>query len=579
MKTKRVLGALSVFSLATAFGVFTPGVYADSAICEAESTDNICTASTMKQLELGLANSNVSTINISGVIVFSGEENTKVLEINKEINGQNGYDMFHVEDGADLTLRGSGTLNAGRYGAIADGANLTIDGVTINATKNSSYGVYAKNNGCVTMKSGQVNADYAAFAGNNSTGEMNFYIEGGVLHSNRYPAIYMPGQVNLVMSGGTLDGGVVARMGQIIIEGGTINAQSNPVAGDGLDVNYGSMPSMSGEAISLVGGSYKSTATTFGNDMNVTIDGDNVKVNGDIVLYDLGNTANGYEQNINVEIKNGTFTGFKTKFTEEEIGFTLKSGYTAGLNDSAGRIKVEISGGKYATEPAAEVIVDNSEAEEEDGVYVIYPKDVDWAEEGFIETDASHDDQLDAIVAFDKSLIADRKASLSATLVDPGTLTLDKNKGGELIRAFDITMLDRYNNEIPVHDNHLAVVIGFDEGIYDLLTSYDELYVAYFDAQGQEKERYDLTLEESAVIFETTHLSTYGIVGVDNDEIVAEETATEIDSTNTPNTGSVTSAGASAHNNTAIITASVVGILTSIVSFSILYKRIVINKK
>lgn len=582
MKAKRTLRALSAAVLFAGSGVLAPGVFADTAICGVEVTDDVCTASTIEQLELGLANSNVSTINTSGVIVFSGEGNTKTLVINKDINGQSGYDMFHVEDGANLTLRGNGTLNSGRYGAVADGADLIIDGVTINATTTGSYGVFAKDNGHVTIQSGQVNADYAAFAGNNTTGDMNFYIEGGILHSNRYPAIYMPGQVDLVIRGGTLDGGIVARMGQIMIEGGTINAQSNPVAGDGLDVNYNGMPSMAGEAITLIGGSYKSTTTEFGNDMNVTIDGDNVKVNGDIALYDLGNTATGYEQDIDVIINRGTFTSFTTKFTEGEIGFSLNSGYTAGLNNAFGRVNVEISGGNYTVEPAAEDIIPENEAElnEETGVYEILPKQIDWAEEGFIETNTSFDDQLDVIVEFGEELIADRKASLSAILIYPDTLTLDESKGGELLNTVDITMFDRDGAQVDVRDNHLSIIIGgIDEETRSILTSYDKLYVVYFNNQGQEEERYLATLEGNELIFETTHLSTYGVVGVnETSEEGTEEEASAAASPSAPDTGTMTAVGASAYS-AVIITALVMAVLTSIVSFCFLYKRLVVDKK
>ena len=52
---------------------------------------------------------------------------------------------------------------------------------------------------------------------------MNFTVNGGTLTAKYGPAIYMPGQVNLTITDGTLNGGISLRMGQVDISGGTIN--------------------------------------------------------------------------------------------------------------------------------------------------------------------------------------------------------------------------------------------------------------------------------------------------------------------------------------------------------------------
>lgn len=560
MAKNRIACALSAAALIAGSGIYTPAVWADGDGPE-------CTAADLSELQACL-DSEAVTIATTSTIVVTGEGNNITLNTSgKAIYGAAGLDMFNVEDGAELTFIGNGTISAGRYFAVADGAGLTIDGPTITATNNTCYGVYAKDNGRVTMESGSVTADYAAFAGNNTTGDMNFYINGGLLASNRYPAIYMPGQVDLVMRGGTLDGGIVARMGQIKIEDGTINYQSTPVTNDGIDQNYSSMPSVANEAITLLAGSYKSDNTEYGNDMNVTISGYNTKINGDIVLYDLGNTATGYEQNVNIKIEEGHLTGFKTKYTEEEIGFTLRSGYAAGLNNAADRINVEITGGQYTTEPAEEDIVPGYETEyyEEDGVYEILPKQIDYSN-WFVESFPEEEGDIAAFVEFgEHELIADRKASLSVTVVDADELTLTGE--GELIGAIDISMVDRNQQVIEVSNNELRVAIELDEETYNEFSEYDKLYAVYFNEDGEEVERFEITLEKEEgeeytwywLWFETPHLSTYGVVGV-NEEAAA------------PDTGVVTAAGASAMS-AALVTSIAVGLLTSIISFAYLIRR------
>ena len=587
MSKHKLACALSATALFAGGSLIAPlAARADGDICTADFEAATCIATNLEELELGLLSSNHATdIEIPNGIVVSGESVDKTLVIDKNLTGTNNKEnIFYVSDGAKLTLRGHGSIHAARYGAQVDGADLTIDGVEIVAINNAAYGVFALNNGRVTMESGSVYADYAAFAGNNTTGDMNFYVNGGMLVSERYPAIYMPGQVDLVVRGGTIDGGIVARMGQIVIEGGTINTQSTPVDGDGLNVNYNGMPSMSNnEAVTLVAGSYKSTTTEHGNDMNVTIDGDNVRINGDVVLYDLGNTADGYEQNVNVVISNGRLGGFVTKFTEDEIGFALKSGYTAGLNYENGRISTEITGGRYTAEPSEEDIAPDSEAEynDVDDVYEIWPKRVDYANY-FVEDDGQEEGHIAGFVEFgDKELIADRKASLRMLEVNAEELQLGE-EGGELIGAFSVDMLDRYGDVIAVDDNDLTVVLEVSDDAYDLLSSYDHLQAVYFDEQGNEVERFDaeVTREEvgedahyNYLIIYTPHLSTYGIVGVNatTPEEGGEEGQSSSDAA-APNTGTMTVTGASA-TTAALVTSVAIGVIVSILSFAYLIRK------
>lgn len=48
-----------------------------------------------------------------------------------------------------------------------------------------------------------VDAQDAALTGNNTNGDMNFEVKGGTLIAKQGAAIYMPGQINLQIIGGT----------------------------------------------------------------------------------------------------------------------------------------------------------------------------------------------------------------------------------------------------------------------------------------------------------------------------------------------------------------------------------------
>ena len=546
-----------------------------------------CYAADLAELESCLSDSSVVTIYSSEEIKITGEGVEKTLNTSgKTIAVADGKNFLLIENGAKVTLAGDGEITSGRYGAAVDGAELIIDGPTIHAVTDASYGIYAKNNGRVTINNGVVNADYAAFAGNNTTGDMNFYINGGVLHSNRYPAIYMPGQVDLVMRGGVLDGGIMARMGQIVIEDGTINAQDKTVVAnvdDGLAKNYNGMASMY-EAIALVGGSYKSANATYGNRMNVIISGG--IINGEVALYDMGRTTAGYEQDINIEIEGGVLEAFTTKFTAEEIGFTPKSEYTPGLNDAAGRVNVDIKGGVYTAEPDASAIAAGHEAEYDGSAYTILPIEVDHSGRYFDGSTEDGDVYVGLILG--KSLVADRKATLNVTKQSTKGLKMDTSKPlTNIYLALNIDLVDRSDDEIVVQDNDLRVWIEVDKETYEKLEGYDKVVAIYFDESGNEVERFDVELAKESlgggnyiyyVMFDTPHLSTYAVAGVsDNGSGAAEvvptdNSASETQGADSPDTGAMTREGSSALV-ASVAAAVVVGITTMIAGIAVVLRR------
>ena len=526
VKHNKVFGAVATL-LAVGGGVVAPSALAiaeeDLTSCantEQATIDAECYATDLVSLKAGLENAAVSRIVLNQEIAVTESESLSV-SAGKEV--QSTAAMFRIKNGATLTLNGEGKLTAGEYLARVEGSSLIFDGPTATATNNAAYGVFVSEGGSATIKSGSITADYAAFAGNNITGDMNFYVEGGTLKSNRYPAIYMPGQVFLSMTGGTLDGGIVARLGQITIDGGVINAQVTPVEGDGLAANYGGMPSMT-EAIALVGGgAYKSSNKEYGNSMNLVVNGGTI--NGEVAVYDLGNTAEAYQQQINVQVNGGAMERLTTKFTEEEIGFALKPGYTAGANNAAGRVTIDVNGGTFVTKPDEAEIGEDKEIENVDGGYRVVSKEEDLSEytDG-IPSNGEVPGLAWGSLKFNKEFVADRKAFATILSKDGNGLVLDAADDYEtaLVAVFDVSLQDRDGAEIEVTGSDLTVQISLTEEQYNALKAYSGVKVIYFDDNGIERERLDAELraiEEGEgmtyiLSFNTTHLSTYGVAGV-----------------------------------------------------------------
>ena len=141
-----------------------------------------------------------------------------------------------------ITLDLNGTTITASFGAQdyssvieaqGNDAALTIEdnskGTTGKIVSNH-YGVSASGGGYITINSGTIEGgDCAALSGNNTTGNMNFIVNGGTLSAQKGPAIYQSGQCELTVTGGTLNGGISLRMGQVNISGGTINATTGSI--------------------------------------------------------------------------------------------------------------------------------------------------------------------------------------------------------------------------------------------------------------------------------------------------------------------------------------------------------------
>ena len=202
------------------------------------------------------------------------------------------------------------------------------------------YGITASNGGTITITNGTIEAGNAVLAGNNTTGDMNFIINGGTLTSKKSEAIYMPGQQTLTITGGTINGGISARMGQINISGGEINGMTADQKADSFDKfwNY-SGSAWIGDAIYVWGGTYTS-ANTYGNSCNINITGGTINGNAHnaIAVYDI---ANKYDQKIAVNISD-----------DAVVNGTIVEDHSHDQKKTNVTTTWRVSGGTFSTDPS-----------------------------------------------------------------------------------------------------------------------------------------------------------------------------------------------------------------------------------
>lgn len=204
----------------------------------------------------------------------------------------------------------------------------------------------------------------------------------------------------------------------------------------------------------------------------------------------------------NVIINSGTFTG--------NVKYVNKSN-----NDS-----IVIRGGSYSTDVKG--MVDNGYLiTESNGKYIVTSNNKIETEDGNVsfEGNALPNDWILEVI--EKKLEeAEKKEFLTAAK----DLILKNNenkftiKDAEMLGTFDINVKD--SNGIVTIEGTDKYKISFklDE---KLISKYNSFKVVYIDENGDVKETYDATLNEDGTIsFETSHLSTYSIVGYNAETIV-----------------------------------------------------------
>lgn len=289
-----------------------------------------------------------------------------IIPINRDVNlDLNGKTLTTIECGLSVVAGATLTVSDSRTGGklTSSGTPIRVDGTGSKAIINSGiiestndYGIYALNDGAIIVNGGTVTSKDAALSGNNTTGNMNFEINGGTLTAEQGPAIYMPGQGKLTVTNGTLNGGISLRMGQVNISGGTINSISTGIDSPAEYYSFSGNAWLP-DALYVFGGTYTSEDAQYGNSLNLNITGGTFNCLNDqgsaIAIYDLGKLA----QTANVTISGGTFTTNSTTrkayqvLNLSDIGVTApKEGYNN--PDYVGKVNSSLTGGTYSADPS-----------------------------------------------------------------------------------------------------------------------------------------------------------------------------------------------------------------------------------
>ena len=288
----------------------------------------------------------------------------------------NGYTVKFSQDFSPILVNGQITIQDTITGGTicskkaieVDKGTLTLKSGTIEVS--DDYGIYVSNDGHAAVNGGAISSLYAPFTGNNLTGDMNFTVTDGTLTAKYGPAIYMPGQGKLDISGGTLNGGISLRMGQVNISGGTINATTGSIDSPTEYYHYSGNAWLP-DALYVFNGTYTSESELYGNSLKLNITGGTFNCANDqgsaVAIYDLGKVEQSSTVTISGDARfstNATDRSAYQVLSLEDIGVdSPESGY--GTEGLVGNVSTSITSGYFTTDPS-EYLVEGKVAVESD---------------------------------------------------------------------------------------------------------------------------------------------------------------------------------------------------------------------
>lgn len=362
-----------------------------------------------------------------------------------------------------LTITGNGVMNCDKTPIAVSEGTVVIENGTI--TSATDYCTYARDGGTITVNGGTLTSTNAVLSGNNTTGSMNFIVNGGTLTARKGPAIYQSGQCELTITGGTLNGGISLRMGQVNISGGTINATTGDIDSPTEYYKYSGNAWLP-DALYVFGGTYDKGDAEHGNSLNLNITGGTFNcTNGQgsaVAIYDIGRVAQAAKITISGDAKLATTTSNRKAYdvlSLSDIGVTNPAtGY--GKTDLVGKVSTAISGGYFTTDPSAYCVTGKTGVASDKDGYKYKVGTVEVKDENEIQTGAKVGD-----TKADASAIAEDKRSAakavgasvtSTTLTDTTPITADDKAQAltELVKNNKVT-LD--NGKIPA-DTTVTVV-------------------------------------------------------------------------------------------------------------------------
>jgi len=444
-------------------------------------------------------------------------------DVNLDLNGKTLTSLIDVTSNKTLTI--SSSVEGGKFVALAneysdeegkdvkthyaigaDNAKVIVNSGDV-SSNDTQYGFYALNGGTITINGGNHTTGYAVLSGNNTTGAMSFVINGGTLTTKYGPAIYMAGPIDLTITKGTINGGISLRMGIVNISGGVINAATTSLDSP-KEYFFYSGNAWFADALYVYGGTYTTDIKGQTNKLELNITGGTFNVaNGQgspIAIYDLGKV----EQVMNVKVSGAKLTTDATTRTSfdvinlKDLGLVKDASETYTCDKTKCNVGGQTSTSTYGVYSNKHILTTSN------GTYTLKPNVK-------VETDGVKFESNDAFSTEYTLVVTPKSEDETKAVTTKLTEAYKDNKkvaGLKLINLYEINIVDGNDVVVPMEDGKYTISIPVAED----LRNFKNYKVIYVNNDGEIQETIDAKLVNGKVVFTTTHLSTYGVIGYNN---------------------------------------------------------------
>lgn len=444
-------------------------------------------------------------------------------DVNLDLNGKTLTSLIDVTSNKTLTI--SSSVEGGKFVALAneysdeegkdvkthyaigaDNAKVIVNSGDV-SSNDTQYGFYALNGGTITINGGNHTTGYAVLSGNNTTGAMSFVINGGTLTTKYGPAIYMAGPIDLTITKGTINGGISLRMGIVNISGGVINAATTSLDSP-KEYFFYSGNAWFADALYVYGGTYTTDIKGQTNKLELNITGGTFNVaNGQgspIAIYDLGKV----EQVMNVKVSGAKLTTDATTRTSfdvinlKDLGLVKDASETYTCDKTKCNVGGQTSTSTYGVYSNKHILTTSN------GTYTLKPNVK-------VETDGVKFESNDAFSTEYTLVVTPKSEDETKAVTTKLTEAYKDNKkvaGLKLINLYEINIVDGNDVVVPMENGKYTISIPVAED----LRNFKNYKVIYVTEAGEIQETIDAKLVNGKVVFTTTHLSTYGVIGYNN---------------------------------------------------------------
>lgn len=443
-------------------------------------------------------------------------------DVNLDLNGKTLTSLIDVTSNKTLTI--SSSVEGGKFVALAneysdeekkdvktyyaigaDNAKVIVNSGDV-SSNDTQYGFYALNGGTIIINGGNHTTGNAVLSGNNTTGAMSFVVNGGTLTTKYGPAIYMAGPIDLTITKGTINGGISLRMGIVNISGGVINAATASLDSP-KEYFFYSGNAWFADALYVYGGTYTTDIKGQTNKLELNITGGTFNVaNGQgspIAIYDLGKV----EQVMNVKVSGAKLTTDATTRTSFDVINLKDLGLVKDASETYTCDKTKCNAGNQTSTSTYGVYSNKHILTTSNGTYTLKPNVKAETDGVKFESDDAFSTEYTLVVApKTEKEVKDVTTKLTEAYKDN-----KKVAGLKLISLHEISMyLD--NEVVPMENGKYTISIPVAKD----LRNFKNYKVIYVNEAGEIQETIDAKLVDGKVVFTTTHLSTYGVIGYNN---------------------------------------------------------------